>query len=661
MRQPFLLLLASGCGGTTLGVTRAGPIADASTISDDGGLDANASANASADVDSQVCALAASNYDQSCVANTDCVLVKLGDYCDPNVCYCGGILGAINMTALAQFNADVAKTPIGSGAVSPPSTMCSCPAYSDLEGCCVAGVCQFSPVTCPSDTLEACAEAGGSCSRHVEECGQLGPGPAGSCAQPDETCCLFGAPLGGADAGSTTDGTVATTDSSEPAASDAEGGSSDGFPQWWDPACTGSGAQCADPNCSPVTLEVAPSACEPFTDVTVGCIGIGIHVTNGNSCFLRLSDGAIIISPFVPASLDGLEFCFNAGLTSGPGQIVPNCVGPVDSSTAVAVADGSRGDVSTSPHCQADGDGLTNCGSASESCCTSLELAGGTYFRTYTNDGTGATGLADPATVSGFRLDKYDVTVGRFRQFVAAWTSGWAPQEGAGKHVHLNGGRGLANSGSAGAYETGWVTMDNGYVAPTDANLGYCTPSSTWTSTASTQETLPIDCVNWYEAYAFCIWDGGFLPSEAEWEYAAAGGSQQREYPWGSTDPGTSNQYAIYGDSQNNCYYPTGSLATCGGVANFAPVGTATLGAGRWGQLDLAGNVFQWNLDWYAAYIDPCTDCADMTSVLGEENSRIHRGGACDFDRGSLLPPARFSYDPTQRTPVEGVRCARSP
>ncbi|MGA7118806.1 MAG: formylglycine-generating enzyme family protein, partial [Polyangiaceae bacterium] len=352
----------------------------------------------------------------------------------------------------------------------------------------------------------------------------------------------------------------------------------------------------------------------------------------------------------MPASLDGLEFCFNAGLTSGPGQIVPNCMGAVDSSTAVAVADGSRGDVSTSPHCQAEGDGLTNCGSASESCCTSVELAGGTYYRTYTNDGTGATGLADPASVSSFRLDKYDVTVGRFRQFVAAWTSGWAPQEGAGKHVHLNGGQGLANSGSPGAYETGWVTTDNGYVAPTDTNLGYCTPSSTWTSTASTQETLPIDCVNWYEAYAFCIWDGGFLPSEAEWEYAAAGGSQQREYPWGSTDPGTSSQYAIYGDSQNNCYYPTGSLATCGGVENNAPVGTAKLGAGLWGQVDLAGNVFQWNLDWYAAYVDPCTDCADMTSVLGEENARIHRGGACDFDRGSLLPPARFSYDPAQRT-----------
>ena len=70
--------------------------------------------------------------------------------------------------------------------------------------------------------------------------------------------------------------------------------------------------------------------------------------------------------------------------------------------------------------CAAGGDGLSNCGATAESCCTSLPITGGTYNRTYTNSGTGPSGEADPASVSSYDLDKYLVTVGRFRQFVRA-------------------------------------------------------------------------------------------------------------------------------------------------------------------------------------------------------------------------------------------------
>jgi formylglycine-generating enzyme required for sulfatase activity len=110
---------------------------------------------------------------------------------------------------------------------------------------------------------------------------------------------------------------------------------------------------------------------------------------------------------------------------------------------------------------------MTNCGpegSGTESCCTSLEVTGGTFFRTYdvglsgapifTADG-GPTGEADPATISTFRLDKYVVTVGRFRQFLSAWDAGWLPAAGSGKHTHLNGGNGLA--GTTGGFEPGWA------------------------------------------------------------------------------------------------------------------------------------------------------------------------------------------------------------
>ena len=99
--------------------------------------------------------------------------------------------------------------------------------------------------------------------------------------------------------------------------------------------------------------------------------------------------------------------------------------------------------------------GLLACHAAPARRTTSLEVPGGTYDRTYTNDGGGPTGQADPASVSGFRLDKNLVTVGRFRQFVAASVAGWVPAAGSGKHTHLNGGQGLTNSGGPG-YEPGW-------------------------------------------------------------------------------------------------------------------------------------------------------------------------------------------------------------
>ncbi len=320
--------------------------------------------------------------------------------------------------------------------------------------------------------------------------------------------------------------------------------------------------------------------------------------------------------------------------------------------------------------CLMAGPGMSNCGPSAESCCTSLPVAGGTYFRTYasTADGgviigqpaTDAGGGAaadsgvvsgDPATVSGFRLDKYLVTVGRFRQFAGAWNggAGWFPPAASGKHAHLNGGNGLGMAG--GSYESGWLATDNVRIAPTNENLACDASFATWTASAGSQESLPINCVNWWEAYAFCIWDGGFLPTETEWEYAAAGGSQQREYPWGSTSPGTSDGYAIYG-----CH--PSDAGACAGLSNIAAVGTTTQGAGLWGQLDLAGDVWEQNLDWYSsAYVDPCTDCANLMAA----SARVLRGGYFGSTTSDLSPAHRNSGAPTDRFSGSGFRCARTP
>ena len=322
--------------------------------------------------------------------------------------------------------------------------------------------------------------------------------------------------------------------------------------------------------------------------------------------------------------------------------------------------DGATVSEATPPSCDLP-EGMTGCGADADSCCTSLEVAGGTYHRTYTVVNGAPMGLSDPATLSAFRLDKYEVTVGRFRRFVNAWNhgAGYVPAVGSGKHSHLNAGLGLANSGTEGSYELGWTESDNQRIAPTDDNLRLCGAYATWTPSPSTRENLPINCVNWWEASAFCSYDGGFLASEAEWKYAAAGGSEQRQFPWGDAEPGTDSRYAIYG-----CCYPMGaghcSNEWCTGTRNIAPVGTASLGAGLWGQMDLAGSFWEWNQDFYpdaAAFDVPCTNCAYLTPTA----TRVVKVG--NFAEGAYYLPTwlRYDYGPSNREIYLGFRCARAP
>jgi sulfatase modifying factor 1 len=300
------------------------------------------------------------------------------------------------------------------------------------------------------------------------------------------------------------------------------------------------------------------------------------------------------------------------------------------------------------------GDGLTSCGAdGGESCCTSLPVPKGTYLRSY--DGVGNTDATHPATVSAFQLDKYEVTVGRFRKFVRAWSSGWTPRGvGDGIHAHLNGGNGLVDSSQdGGAYEPGWSVTYDGDLPTSPDPIAWATflqcdgPRSTWTTTPGDNERLPINCVDWYTAYAFCIWDGGFLPSETEWDYAAAGGGDvdgQRLYAWSS--PPTSTVI--------DCTYASYQACNSGPAA----VGSTPKGAGRWGQLDLTGNEWEWTLDYYATYVSPCVDCGYFSDVsLG----RAIRGASYNYPSNQLYVGTRVGDVDTVRYSDDGVRCARSP
>ncbi len=288
------------------------------------------------------------------------------------------------------------------------------------------------------------------------------------------------------------------------------------------------------------------------------------------------------------------------------------------------------------------------CGAdANASCCQVAIVPGDTFYRGY--DGAGHDDMGYPATVSTFVLDKYEVTVGRFREFVNAGMGIQAnpPMEGTGTHPNL------AGSG----WESGWNTS---LAVDTDALRSAVKCNSahqTWTDTPGSNEDRPINCVTWYEAMAFCIWDGGYLPTEAEWNHAASGGSDQRAYPWSNNPASSTNIDCMYA----NFYVdnPPGMHCVNGTTGGVDRVGSrSSRGDGKWGHSDLAGSIWEWTLDWYdPAYPLPCNDCANLTA----SERRVDRGGSFADDASYQRTAYRDRGIPGSRYNSIGLRCARTP
>jgi formylglycine-generating enzyme len=267
-------------------------------------------------------------------------------------------------------------------------------------------------------------------------------------------------------------------------------------------------------------------------------------------------------------------------------------------------------------------------------------IPGDSFFRSQdaATDGMYTTGSA--AMVSDFYLDKYEVTVGRFREFVREGygVQNKAPNANQGVHAAIS------NSG----WDSTWNSNLAADTLALKAALKCDAGRQSWTDDVGSNESLPINCVTWYEAFAFCIWDGGYLPTEAEWNFAAAGGTDQRAFPW-SNPAGSLGITCASANFSTSCINPT--------AGNVNRVGSeSTLGDGRWEQADLAGNVAEPVLDWYTPnYVSPCNDCANVTPAT----FRGTRGGS--FAGGDMAARTAFRdyMSPTQRLPTNGIRCAR--
>jgi formylglycine-generating enzyme required for sulfatase activity len=298
------------------------------------------------------------------------------------------------------------------------------------------------------------------------------------------------------------------------------------------------------------------------------------------------------------------------------------------------------------------------CGaSKADDCCASPLVVGGGYHRSYDIDGDmHIVSPEHPATVSDFHLDKYEVTVGRFRSFVMAGqgTQKSAPANGAGAHAKI------ADSGWNAAAWNGSLAPDMSMLV---SGLTCDQKFQTWTDPPGSNDNRPMNCVSWYEAMAFCIWDGGYLPTEAEWAYAAAGGDDLRWYPW-SVPP---NVTAI--DASDASYSPRMPGGLCVGtdptphdcaLTDLLPVGSDSQGNGKFGQSDLGGNVNEWVLDWFSAQYMSVSDCVDCAATTGG-SMRVQRGGGFDDDEGTLLVVTRLEEAPMARHGPLGFRCARAP
>jgi formylglycine-generating enzyme required for sulfatase activity len=277
------------------------------------------------------------------------------------------------------------------------------------------------------------------------------------------------------------------------------------------------------------------------------------------------------------------------------------------------------------------------CGQQTEACCVSQSIPQGAYDRL--NDA----GL--PATMAGYALERYEVTVGRFRRFVA---------DGRGTQVRPPASGAGANPWSA---ASGWAVAWNVFLAPDTATLQsqiVSCPFSTWTSTPSS-DTRPMNCITWYEAFAFCAWDGARLPTELEWEYEFVGGSSQRTYPWGAAVPTpTLTVFDCTGD---------GSDAGACAATDISPVGSHAGGDSLDHVSDLAGSMQEWLLDVFASSLPPsCANCEDVdwSGDAGDAGSaRVTRGGSWRSTASELRADARSSSPAGARSDTLGFRCAR--
>ncbi len=152
----------------------------------------------------------------------------------------------------------------------------------------------------------------------------------------------------------------------------------------------------------------------------------------------------------------------------------------------------------------------------------------------------------------------------------------------------------------------------------------------------------PVVYVSWYAAMAFAAWAGKRLPTEVEWEYAARGGRQGAEYPWGDKPP--TPRLANYAES---------GIGHATAVGEYPP--------NPYGIYDLAGNVWEYCLDEWRPDYQSRRGAPELAENWREVTTRrVIRGGSWGGSAINLRVTYRDSHPPEGAGPHVGFRCVRS-
>lgn len=265
------------------------------------------------------------------------------------------------------------------------------------------------------------------------------------------------------------------------------------------------------------------------------------------------------------------------------------------------------------------------------------------YERANRGDGEGP---VRPVALSPFAIDVYPVTNADFAEFVRA-TAYVTESERYGNSFVFQG------QIPAGRYDE--LVTDTLAAAP-----WWClVDGASWRapegpgSTIEQRLTHPVVHVSWNDAMAYAAWSGGALPTEAQWEYAARGGLEQKLYPWGD-ELNPQGQYLcnVWQGEFPDVNTAADGYAATSPVDAFPPNGH--------GLYSVTGNTWEWCLDfWHTTF-----SAAPSSDPLGPPSgdARVMKGGSflCHLSYcNRYRPAARTRNTPDSAASNIGFRCTR--